>query len=174
MARTIKEQNTSSTKNHCLQALEVAASLSQYQTEKNKVSLIKGLISFKEAMMTIRAIRWRDGLFCPNCGQKNIKIISIEDDKYQYKCLDCEKDDTQGCQSLFDDLTGVNLPTDISSVIQWVLCIYLQIFLSTGKISKYLGVNPEYALHLIHMINVDSKINENSLKNNDAAKKSSS
>lgn len=171
LGKKIQQEDRSSTKDHCLQALEVATSLSQYQREENKVSLIKGLISFKEAMMTVRAIRWREGLFCPHCHGRNIKIISIDTDKYEYKCLDCEKDDEGGKLCLFDDLTGINLPTDMASVIQWVLCIYLQIFLSTGKISKYLGVDPEYALHLIHMINVDSKINEKALKKNEGSNK---
>lgn len=161
----LKQQDSTLEKDNCIQALAVARSISKFQNEENKVSMIKGLISFKEAMMTVRAVRWRDGLFCPKCHRKNIKVVSLENDKYEYKCVDCEKEsggddsDTDNPIFLFDDLTGLDIEKDMASVIKWVLCFYLQAFLSTGKISKYLGVDPEYALYLIHMINVGSKIN---------------
>ena len=108
--------------------------------------MIRGLISYKEAMMTVRAIRWKDGLFCPVCHRKNIKVVCHDNEKYEYKCLDCEKEGDDGATDqpifMFDDLTGIDIEKDIASVIKWVLCIYLQVFLSAGKISKYLGVDP--------------------------------
>ena len=163
----LRQQDSSLEKDNCLQALSVARSISQFQGEANKVSMIKGLISYKEAMVTVRAVRWRDGLFCPKCNRTNIKIVSLENDTYEYKCVDCEKesgasgDDADGNKMFtFNDLTGLDIEKDMASVIKWVLCIYFKVFLSAGKISKYLGVDPEYALHLIHMINVDSKINK--------------
>ena len=124
-------------------SLNISQSLSQFQNEDNKVSTIKGLISFKEAMTTVRAIRWKEGVFCPNCGSSNIKVVSLENDNYEYKCLDCEResptqesDEQETDLFMFNDLTGLDIAKDMVSVIKWVLCIYLQVFLSAGKISK--------------------------------------
>lgn len=169
----IKQQDRSLQKDNCLQALSIAQSLSVFQSEENKVSMIKGLISFKEAMMTVRAVRWREGVYCPKCFRQNIQVISIEKDNYKYRCLDCDGESGDGGEEgdspesfLFDDLTGLDIGKDMGSVVKWVLCMYLQSFLSVGKISKFLGINPEYAIYLIHLTNVGSKINHKNKMDN--------
>ena len=165
LEKQIKQHDKSDEKENCLKALSVAQSISQFQSEAKKVDMIQGIISYKEAILTLRAVRWKEGLFCPKCHGKNIKVLEVTCDEAKYLCLDCaEKDgdltDDETNPHIFDDLTGLDIEKDMASVVKWVLAIYLQCFLSIGKISKYLGVSPEYAIYLIHLVNQDSKINK--------------
>jgi transposase-like protein len=140
-----------------LEAIRIAESNSSLSmlNEDNRASAILSLIGKDEAMVALRAIRWRTGLYCPRCGSKNIKKTLVEDGVYYYCCLDCEAKRGGGEESTFNDLTHMKIGKDFKSVIRWILICYLKMFCSIGKISKILGMSLDETLQLLSLINQD-------------------
>jgi transposase-like protein len=144
-------------KQRCLEALRIAdANAASYINEDNRAAAILSLIGEDEAMIALRAIRWRNGLECPRCGSKNIKVTMNEHSVYLYRCLDCEaKRGAGSSESIFTDLTNIAFAKDLQSVIRWVLICYLKMFCSMGKIAKILNISIDETLQLLSMVNQD-------------------
>jgi transposase-like protein len=149
-------QHAANPRRRSLEALRIATMGSEYINEDNRAAAILSLIGEEEAMIALRAFRWRNGLTCPRCYSKNIKITITDQSVYVYRCLDCEKKQGSGStESIFTDLTNIAFAKDMQSVIRWVLICYLKMFCSIGKIAKILGLSVDATVQLLSIVNQD-------------------
>ncbi len=140
----------------CLEALRISQKESTFISDDNRAAAIMSLIGENEALLALRAIRWKEGVFCPRCGSKNVKKTSIAHGVIQYICENCEgRKGTGNPETIFNDLTLLNIDHDMKSVIRWILISYLKMFCSIGKISKILGISPEQVTHLLSLVQQD-------------------
>lgn len=151
----------------CLEALRISQKESKFISDDNRAAAIMSLIGESEALLALRAIRWKEGVFCPRCGSKNIKKVSVEKEIFQYICQSCEgRRGTGHPETTFNDLTLLNIDHDIKSVIRWILISYLKMFCSISKISKILGISPEQVTHLLSLVQQDQSFKPSKKKEN--------
>lgn len=93
----------------------------------------------------LKAMRWKDGVYCPHCGER--KIYTFSDNK-RYKCAVCRKQFTAKVGSIFDN-TKISLQ-------KWFIAIYLisshKKGISSLQLSKDLNVTQTTAWFILHRL----------------------
>src|SRR5262249_39654839 len=102
---------------------------------------IQALIDDAKCFQTVRAMRWPDGVRCPECGSAQAIKEGRDDtqsERQRYRCQDCRK--------RFDDLSGTILAGHHQPLRVWVLCLYFMgLNLSNEQIAQELGIDPDDA-----------------------------
>ena len=100
---------------------------------------IQSLIDDAKCYETVRAIRWPDGVKCPQCGSVEISKRGRDErqkDRQRYEC--------GACQRQFDDLTGTIFEGHHQPLRVWVLCLYFMgLNLSNQQIAAELDLNKD-------------------------------
>ena len=102
---------------------------------------IQALISDARCFETVRALRWPDGVRCPECGSAAVTKDGHDDtqpERQRYRC--------QGCRKRSDDLSGTAFAGHHQPLRAWVLCLYFMgLNLSNEQIAQELGIDPDDA-----------------------------
>lgn len=102
---------------------------------------LTSLIDEKKCYETVRELRWSEGVSCPHCGSKEVKLRGLHDthsDRQRYQCQGI------GCGKQFDDLTGSIFAGRHQSLRVWICCLYLMgLNLSNAQIAQELGLNKD-------------------------------
>jgi transposase-like protein len=102
---------------------------------------IQALIDDAKCFETIRAMRWPDGVRCPECNSAEVTKDGRDDsqpERQRYKC--------HGCSKRFDDLTGTVFAGHHQPLRSWVLCLYFMgLNLSNEQIARELEIDPDDA-----------------------------
>ena len=102
---------------------------------------IQALIDNAKCFETIRAMRWPEGIRCPECGCAEVTKDGRDDtqlDRQRYQC--------HGCWKRFDDLTGTVFAGHHQPLRVWILCLYLMgLNLSNEQIAQELDLDPDDA-----------------------------
>ena len=102
---------------------------------------IQALIDDAKCFETVRAMRWPDGVRCPECDSADVTKDGHDDtqpERQRYKC--------HGCGQRFDDLSGTILAGHHQPLRVWVLCLYFMgLNLSNEQIAQELGIDPDDA-----------------------------
>ncbi len=102
---------------------------------------IQALIDDAKCFETVRAMRWPDGVQCPECGSAAVTKGGHDDtqpERQRYRC--------QGCRKRFDDLTGTIFAGHHQPLRVWILCLYFMgLNLSNEQIARELGLDPDDA-----------------------------
>lgn len=111
----------------------------------NLVQLMQYFSDENVCLEHLKAMRWKDGIYCPNCGCK--KVYSFSDNK-RYKCSDCRKQFTAKVGSIFEN---TKIPLQ-----KWFVAIYLvsshKKGISSLQLSKDLGITQKNAWFLLHRL----------------------
>lgn len=98
----------------------------------------------------LKQMRWKDGIYCPHCG--NEKIYAFSDGK-RFKCKDCRKQFTAKVGSIFE---GTKVPLQ-----KWFVAIYLITAhtkgISSMQLGKDLDVTQKTAWFILHRLRHASK-----------------
>ena len=98
---------------------------------------IQALIDDAKCFETVRAMRWPDGVRCPECGSAEVTRDGPDDTQPERQRYHCH-----GCRKRFDDLTGTALAGHHQPLRVWVLCLYFMgLNLSNRQIAMELGLN---------------------------------
>jgi len=116
----------------------------------NLCSLIEQFGDESKCREYLEALRWRDGIKCPRCGNpKASKIANRE----QYYCLHCHYNFSVMAGTIFNDS---HLP-----LMKWFLCTYLlcesRKGMSANQLKRILGVSYKTAWYLCHRIRAAMK-----------------
>jgi transposase-like protein len=99
----------------------------------------------QSAIDHLRAIRWKDGAFCPHCG--STKVYHFSDNK-SHKCGDCRKRFSIKVGSIFEDS---KIP-----LRKWFLAIWLitshKKGISSVQLAKDIGVTQKSAWFVLHRL----------------------
>lgn len=102
---------------------------------------LQALIDDAKCFEAIRAMRWPDGVRCPECGSSEVIKDGRDDtqpERQRYRC--------HGCRKRFDDLSGTILAGHHLPLRAWVLCLYFMgLNLSNEQIAQELGIDPDDA-----------------------------
>jgi transposase-like protein len=102
---------------------------------------IQALIDDAGCFETVRAMRWPDGVRCPECGSAEVTKDGHDDTQPQRQRYRCH-----GCRQRFDDLTGTIFAGHHRPLRVWVLCLYFMgLNLSNEQIAQELGIDPDDA-----------------------------
>jgi len=102
---------------------------------------IQALIDDAKCFETVRAMRWPDGVRCPECGSSDV-IKDGHDDTQPYR----QRYHCHGCRKRFDDLTDTIFAGHHQPLRVWVLCLYFMgLNLSNEQIAQELGIDPDDA-----------------------------
>ncbi len=115
---------------------------------KQFTSLIQMMEAFPTEQACIdhlRAIRWKDGAYCPHCGCQ--KVYEFADGK-TFKCGDCRKRFSIRVGSIFEDSK--------ISLRKWFVALYLITAHSKGissvQLAKDIGVTQKTAWFMLHRL----------------------
>jgi transposase-like protein len=100
----------------------------------------------------IESLRWKDGLFSPYTGSKNVKRIGFYD---TYVCLDTGRS--------FSTLTGTIFANSKVKLLHWFQVIWLNWQhpeLSSAEISRHVGINQKTVWSMLKKINSAQKLIE--------------
>lgn len=93
----------------------------------------------------LRAIRWKDGAYCPYCGCQKVCEFA---DKRTFKCGDCRKRFSIRVGSIFEDSK--------ISLRKWFVALYLITAHSKGissvQLAKDIGVTQKTAWFMLHRL----------------------
>jgi transposase-like protein len=102
---------------------------------------IQSLIDDAKCFGTVRAMRWPNGVRCPDCGSAEVAKDGRDEtqpERQRYKC--------HGCRKRFDDLSGTIFAGHHQPLRVWVLCLYFMgLNLSNEQIAQELGIDPDDA-----------------------------
>jgi transposase-like protein len=102
---------------------------------------IQALIDDAKCFETVRAMRWPDGVRCPECNSAEVTKDGRDDtqpERQRYKC--------HGCRQRFDDLSGTIFAGHHRPLRVWVLCLYFMgLNLSNEQIAQELDIDPDDA-----------------------------
>ena len=102
---------------------------------------IQSLIDDAKCFETVRALRWPDGVCCPNCDSFEITKQGRDDtqpERQRYLC--------QSCERRFDDLTDTIFAGHHQPLRVWILCLYFMgLNLSNHQIAQELDLNKDDA-----------------------------
>ena len=102
---------------------------------------LTSLIDEKKCYETVRELRWSDGVSCPHCSSKEVKLRGLHDSHTHRQRYQCKE---QGCGKQFDDLTGSIFAGRHQSLRVWICCLYLMgLNLSNAQIAQELGLNKD-------------------------------
>ena len=102
---------------------------------------IRDLIDDAKCFQTVRAMRWPDGVRCPECGSAEVGKDGRDETqpaRQRYQC--------RGCWKRFDDLTGTIFAGHHQPLRVWLLFLYFRgLNLSNEQIAQELDLNPDDA-----------------------------
>ncbi len=102
---------------------------------------LQALIDDSKCFDTIRAMRWPEGVRCPECNSAEVIRDGRDDtqpERQRYRC--------RGCRKRFDDLSGTILAGHHQPLRVWVLCLYFMgLNPSNEQIAQELGIAPDDA-----------------------------
>ena len=102
---------------------------------------LTSLIDEKKCYETVRELRWMDGVSCPHCGSKRVKLRgshNTHSHRQRYQCKEAN------CGKQFDDLTGSIFAGRHQSLRVWICCLYLMgLNLSNAQLAQELGLNKD-------------------------------
>jgi transposase-like protein len=102
---------------------------------------IQALIDDAKCFLTVRAMRWPDGVRCPGCGSAEITKDGHDDSQPERQRYHCH-----GCRKRFDDLTDTIFAGHHQPLRVWVLALYFMgLNLSNEPIAQELGIDPDDA-----------------------------
>ena len=102
---------------------------------------LTSLIDEKKCYETVRELRWSDGVSCPHCGSKEVKLRGLHDTHTHRQRYQCKE---PSCGKQFDDLTGSIFAGRHQSLRVWICCLYLMgLNLSNAQIAQELGLNKD-------------------------------
>ena len=105
---------------------------------------IQSLIDDDKCFETVRALRWPDGVSCPNCD--SAEIIKQGRDNTQ---LERQRYPCKSCERRFDDLTDTIFAGHHQPLRVWILCPYFMgLNLSNPQMAKELDLHPADAHHM--------------------------
>lgn len=111
----------------------------------NLVDLMQKFPDEKSCVEHLRAIRWKDGEYCPYCG--NEKVYHFKDGK-TFKCASCRKRFSIRVGTIFEDSP---LPLQ-----KWFVAIYLitshKKGISSVQLAKDIGVTQKTAWFMLHRL----------------------
>lgn len=111
----------------------------------NLVQLMQYFSDENVCLEHLKAMRWKDGVYCPHCGCK--KVYAFSDNK-RYKCSDCRKQFTAKVGSIFEN---TKIPLQ-----KWFVAIYLisshKKGISSLQLSRDLGITQKNAWFLLHRL----------------------
>ena len=98
---------------------------------------LQALIDDAKCFEAIRAMRWPDGVRCPECGSAEVIKDGRDDtqpERQRYRC--------HGGRKRFDDLSGTILAGHHQPLRVWVLCLYFMgLNLSNRQIAQELELS---------------------------------
>ena len=102
---------------------------------------IQALIDDAKCFETVRAMRWPDGVRCPECNSAEVTKDGRDDtqpERQRYQC--------HGCCRRFDDLSGTIFAGHHQPLRVWILCLYFMgLNLSNEQIAQELDIDPDDA-----------------------------
>ena len=102
---------------------------------------LTSLIDEKKCYETVRELRWSDGVSCPHCGSKEVKLRGLHDTHTHRQRYQCK---APSCGKQFDDLTGSIFAGRHQSLRVWICCLYLMgLNLSNAQLAQELGLNKD-------------------------------
>ena len=106
------------------------------------------LLSDASCYTLLRQLRWKDGVYCPNCESQQV----IENDKHAThmarQCYACKS-----CSTRFDDLTGTDFSGAKVKFKVWIGAMYLlSLNVSTDQIAKELDVSENTTTRMVRTI----------------------
>lgn len=111
-------------------------------------NLAQLLLTFKDektCLKHLKAMRWKNGIYCPHCGCTRIFTFS---NGIHYKCAECRKKFTAKVGSIFEDS---KIPLQ-----KWFIAIYLlsshKKGISSLQLSRDLGVTQKTAWFILHRL----------------------
>lgn len=100
---------------------------------------LQSLIDDAKCFQTVRAMRWPDGLNCPECRSTEVIKDGRDDtqpERQRYRC--------HGCSRRFDDLSGTIFAGHHQPLRVWILCLYFMgLNLSNEQIAQELGIDSD-------------------------------
>src|SRR5512142_1916329 len=79
---------------------------------------IQALIDDAKCFETVRAMRWPDGIRCPECDWAEVTKDGRDDTQSERQRYQCH-----GCWTRFDDLTGTVFAGHHQPLRVWILCL---------------------------------------------------
>ena len=102
---------------------------------------IQALIDDAKCFEAVRALRWPDGVRCPECGSPEVTKDGRDDTQPSRQRYHCS-----GCRKRFDDLTDTVFAGHHQPLRAWVLCLYFMgLNLSNEQIARELDLDPDDA-----------------------------
>ena len=102
---------------------------------------IQALIDDAKCFETVRALRWPDGVLCPECGSAEVAKDGHDDTQPHRQRYHCN-----GCRKRFADLTGTIFAGHHQPLRVWILVLYFMgLDLSNEQIAKELDLDPDDA-----------------------------
>jgi transposase-like protein len=102
----------------------------------------------KEIFQRIRKLRWKEGVYCTNCGSFSVKLHQREKrGLYRYRCNDCKK--------LFSDLSKTIFESTKIPLWKWFFAIYetgQKSGISSIELADKLNVNQKTAWRMLDRI----------------------
>src|SRR3954451_12211245 len=102
---------------------------------------IQALIDDAKCFQAIRAMRWPDGVRCPEC--RSVEVTkdghdATQPERQRYQC--------HGCRERFGDLTETISAGHHQPLWVWVLCLYFMgLNLSNEQVAQELGIDADDA-----------------------------
>ncbi len=135
---------------------------------QSRVAHIQSILGNAEAYATLRALRWPEAVVCPRCHSTRVRLrpapAELIDQTWRefYQCLEC---DTTGRDSFFDDLYGLELNENITSLRNWILCWYLSSFCHTPFLAMLLDLPQSVIAHMMGLLrHIDVERREEEVK----------
>ena len=100
---------------------------------------IQALIDDAKCFETVRAMRWPDGIRCPECDCAEVTKDGRDDTQSER-----QRYQSHGCWKRFDDLTGTVFAGHHQPLRVWILCLYFMgLNLPNEQIAQELDLDPD-------------------------------
>lgn len=131
-----------------LKALKRLRDLPRGTQVDSRIAAIENLLGEPEIFLTLKMLRWPQGVICPRCHSSNVTRrnppANAIDKRHYYECLNCKG---EGSPSDFDDYTGLPMGS-LHALRQWIMCWYLIGFCSVNQIAKVLGLSVQEVMQM--------------------------
>ena len=111
----------------------------------NLMQMMEAFPDEQSAIDHLRAIRWRDGAFCPHCGSTKVYHFS---DNRNHKCGDCRKRFSIKVGTIFENS---KLPLRKWYMAIWLITAHKKGIAST-QLAKDIGVTQKSAWFMLHRL----------------------
>lgn len=116
-----------------------------FKTFNSLIELMEAIPDEQAAIDHFRAIRWKDGAFCPHCGSTKVYHFS---DGRNHKCGDCRKRFSIRVGTIFEDS---KLP-----LRKWIMAIWLitshKKGIASTQLAKDIGITQKSAWFVLHRL----------------------